>query len=174
MVVHLSNKAKAEIAYNNDWGKEKFGYVYYDSAFVVDTGSGRWLMAQSESYDGYLSEYFCGDIVAIPIDVAVLDDEQLSVFAKNMLSSNDYFVHSLIYAMSNGQISFNHDGDFKYHATAALGACSRKYIVQEAKRGEGHAFSSTLVPVIDQPALYDANFVDFLCEKFLQILAWCK
>jgi hypothetical protein len=169
----LRLSAMAEIASETDGRVEKIGHVCYRSVTYVKIEGRMWLFSFGKKLGGYVAEQYDCDIAAMMVEVnEKISDDGLSKLASYLLSNNEYYSYSFMYALSSGYLNVARDGNY-FVPFLNAGIELRDFVTREAMydTDNGCISISTALPLVRSKTLYKASLVETLVEGFSKVIA---
>jgi hypothetical protein len=166
----FSHKILTEIASDNDWHKNKIGYMVYKSARAFEFNNKTWIIARGEKCRGYPAECYDSDILALE---SRSKEEMTKIGKKELekrIGESKYFRNSLIYGMVDGNIAVNENGRFAKKMLNLLKPKIEDYIAQKPEYDYRMILLSTMQNPPIKVMLYKPKFSNFLAESFETIL----
>ncbi|MFH1192736.1 MAG: hypothetical protein V1656_00220 [Candidatus Jorgensenbacteria bacterium] len=169
--VGLPLEAMAEIARDSNWHWTRVGYTVYRSAVLLKAGSKEWAVAfgtvRRRSYDA--KSYNC-DIVAVPFSNDGKSDKRVAEEVHDALEGNNFFFHSLVYAMADGHLVVNENGRFGQKVIKLLNPRFLGFVMQDLEI-DPRFFTTGPRSAIKSAVTYRKEFVNPLSEALKSALA---
>lgn len=154
--IKLPSEAKVEIVDDSNWRRTRIGYIYYESATILEVGKKKWAVAFGTMCR---NPYNC-DIAAVQLSDDGKSDEVRE--AQELLEQNDCFYNSLIHATIFGLAS-NKKGRFGKKIHELLEPQFHEFFEEDLERDPRHPMGYR--------TQYKAEFLVVLRNAFLTVLA---
>lgn len=159
----LPEEVMCVIADDNDQGSShsRMAFTSYKTALVFTIAGKEWAMAFGTACGGYMAESYNCDIVAVKISSDKKSDKEKARHIHEMLKRTNYFSHSLIYAMADGQLC-THDKEIFNLLSEKINAFTSKPL----KTDPDFVTMSALCSIVHSTVKYRPEFADFIFGIF--------
>jgi len=168
--IKLSLKAVAKIADDSDGHRTRIGYTGYESAAILKVADREWILAFGTKCGQYPADPYNCDIVAMRANLDGKTDKEAEPEIHQALERNTCFHHSLAYAMADGTLALNQNGCFCDKVIELLRPKIEEFIARDLEV-DPNCFTMDLRPVVKSAVQYKPEFIDFLRDTFLTVLA---
>lgn len=168
--IKLPSKAMAEIANDSDYHRTRIGYIGYESATILKVGEKEWAVAFGIKCGSYPADPYNCDIAVVQFFGNGKSDEEVVTEIYGALRGNSYFRNSLIYAMADGQLAVNKNGQFNQKILELLKPKVQEFIAQDLEIDPNY-FTMDLRQVVKSSVQYKSEFVVFLSDTLRAVLA---
>lgn len=172
--ISFSERVSVIIADDSDIHRIRQGYMGYKSVTLFEINGKLWAMSIGKAWGDYPAAPYHSDILAIEIlSPEAKNENDLVEEIQKRIHFDEYFQHSLVIAMKNGQIALpeNPENRFKEKIFESLGPISEKFIVQKLEVDKESISAIDLQPVVKLPVRYKSEFAEVLAKLIAEILS---